>query len=137
MLFCFSKMENLRVFHIWSFSSSFWTFTIQSGAFFYISFYGSSHWKCSANTVVLKNFANFTGKHLCWSLQQKKRLQHRCFPVKFLRAPILKNICEWLLLNLSGILRSSMKRFKRNIQMEKPVFKMAKSITWSNILNDK
>ena len=31
-----------------------------------------------------------------------KRLQHRCFPmniVKFLRTPILKNICEPLLLN--------------------------------------
>ena len=31
----------------------------------------------------------------------KKRLWHRCFPVniaKFLRKPILKNICEWLLL---------------------------------------
>ena len=31
-----------------------------------------------------------------------KRLQHRCFPVnivKFLRTPILKNICERLLLN--------------------------------------
>ena len=31
----------------------------------------------------------------------KKRLQHRCFPVniaKFLRTPILKNICERLLL---------------------------------------
>ena len=29
----------------------------------------------------------------------KKRLQHLCFPVniaKFLRAPVLKNICEWL-----------------------------------------
>ena len=33
----------------------------------------------------------------------KKRLQHRCFPVKFakfLRTPILKRICERLLLNL-------------------------------------
>ena len=31
----------------------------------------------------------------------EKRLQHRCFPVniaKLLRTPILKNICEWLLL---------------------------------------
>ena len=31
----------------------------------------------------------------------KKRLQHRCFPVnitKFLRIPILKNICQRLLL---------------------------------------
>ena len=49
---------------------------------------------------VLKNFANFTGKHLCWSLLKvaglqtytfsKKRLQHRRFPVKFakfLRTP--------------------------------------------------
>ena len=27
-----------------------------------------------------------------------KRLQHKCFPVKFLRTPILKNICERLLL---------------------------------------
>ena len=43
---------------------------------------------------VLKSFANFTGKHLCWSLFLKnlkteglllheKRLQHWCFPVKF------------------------------------------------------
>ena len=43
---------------------------------------------------VLKNFANFTGKHLCWSLFFnkvtglracsfiKKSLQHRCVPVK-------------------------------------------------------
>ena len=42
---------------------------------------------------VLKDFANFTGKHQCWSLACnfiKKRLQHRCFPVKFanfLRTP--------------------------------------------------
>ena len=39
--------------------------------------------------VVLKNFANFTGKHQCWSLSLqacnfvKKRLQHRCYVVKF------------------------------------------------------
>ena len=56
------------------------------------------------------NFANFTGKHLCWSLKAyneketiKKRLQLRCFPVNianFLRIPILKNICCLLLLNL-------------------------------------
>ena len=31
----------------------------------------------------------------------KERLQHRCFPVNianFLKTPVLKNICEWLLL---------------------------------------
>ena len=57
---------------------------------------------------VLKNFAKFTGKHLCQSLQLKlkKRLWRRCFPVnfaKFLRAPILKNICKWLLLKLKTL----------------------------------
>ena len=53
--------------------------------------------------VILKNFAIFKEKHLCWShfflLPKgacnfiKKRLQHRCFTVnfhKFLRTPILK-----------------------------------------------
>ena len=28
----------------------------------------SSHWRCSVRKGVLKNFANFTGKELCWSL---------------------------------------------------------------------
>ena len=54
--------------------------------------------------VVLKNFVNFTKKHLCCNFI-KKRLQHRRFLVKFanfLRTPkhILKNICELLLLKL-------------------------------------
>ena len=51
------------------------------------------------------HFTTFTGNHLCWSLKawnfSKKRLQRRCFPVKFarfLRTPILKNICKRLLL---------------------------------------
>ena len=44
----------------------------------------------SCKKSVLKNFAKFTGKHMCWipfflSLQAcnfiKKRLQHRRFPV--------------------------------------------------------
>ena len=28
----------------------------------------SSQWRCSVKQGVLKNFANFTGKNLCWSL---------------------------------------------------------------------
>ena len=58
---------------------------------------------------VLKSFANFTGKHLCWKALEsflkklawwrpatslKKRLQQGCFPVKFakfLRTPFLQN----------------------------------------------
>ena len=42
---------------------------------------------------VLKNFANYTGKHLCWILIKLQflieRLQHRCFPAIF--ANVLKN----------------------------------------------
>ena len=63
---------------------------------------------------VLKIFASFTGKHLCWSpllmkLQAwrsanfiKTRLQHGCFPVKFikfLRTPFVQNTsggCFWI-----------------------------------------
>ena len=49
--------------------------------------------RCSLEKVVLKNFANFTGKCLCWSLFlitfiktfAKIRLQHWCFPVKFVK----------------------------------------------------
>ena len=62
----------------------------------------------SSKKAVFKNFAE---KHLRWSpylnknvgLQSwnfiKKRLQHRLFPVniaKFLRTPVLENICERL-----------------------------------------
>ena len=60
---------------------------------------------------VLRNFAKFTGKHLCQSLffnfnfinltLLKKRLWHRCFPVnfaKFLRRPFLTEHLRWLLL---------------------------------------
>ena len=67
---------------------------------------------CFVKASVSKNFANFTGKHLGRSLFfnkvaglkacnfMKKRLQHRCFPVKFakfLRTHILSNINERLL----------------------------------------
>ena len=31
-------------------------------------FIRSNHWGCSVKKDVLKNFANFTGKHLCQSL---------------------------------------------------------------------
>ena len=59
----------------------------------------SSHRSCSVKKGILKNCANFTG--LYWSATVKafnfikQRLQHRCFPVKFvkfLRTAILKNI---------------------------------------------
>ena len=68
----------------------------------------SSHWKCSVKQGAFKNFANFTGNSLCWSLFLIKShfgdlqiyhrsLWYRCFPVKF--EITLKNICECLLVN--------------------------------------
>ena len=74
----------------------------------------SSHGRCSVRKGVLRNYAKFTGKHLCQSLFSnkvaglrlatllKKRLWHRCFPVnflKFLRTTFfIEHLC-WLLLN--------------------------------------
>ena len=56
---------------------------------------GSSRPKVFCRKGVLRNFAKFTGKHLCQSLffnkvadlrsttLLKKRLLHRCFPLNF------------------------------------------------------
>ena len=53
--------------------------------------------------AVLKNFTKFKWKHLRPVAKSvKKRLQHRCFPVnfvKFLKTPFLQNISGQLLLN--------------------------------------
>ena len=53
----------------------------------------SSHSQVFFKTAVLKIFAKFSEKHLCWSFLMKlqaqsvfllkKRLQHSCFPVSF------------------------------------------------------
>ena len=45
---------------------------------------------------VLKNFAKFTGKHLCWSLFKKNCRRE----VRFLRTPLLQNTSGRLLLYL-------------------------------------
>ena len=88
--------------------------------------------------AVLKNFAIFTGRHLCWNLFFnknaglqgpsfiKKRLEHRCFFAnieKFLRTPILKNICERLLLRFSLELFSI---WTNNMGSEEDVFSKTK-----------
>ena len=73
----------------------------------------SSHRRCSVRKGVLRNYAEFTGKHLCQTLFSnkvaglspatlfKKRLWHRYFPVnfaKFLRTPFLQNTSSRLFL---------------------------------------
>ena len=74
----------------------------------------SRHRRCSVRKGVFRNFAKFTGKHLCQSLflnkvaglrpatLLKKRPWHRCFPVnfaRFLRTPFLQNTSGRLLLD--------------------------------------
>ena len=79
----------------------------------------ATHRRCSLKKVVVKNFANFTEKHLCWSIFLTKL---RAFSLQFIKKEtpaqafscegcktfknthfesILKNICEWLLLYLA------------------------------------
>ena len=68
---------------------------------------------------VLRNFAKFTGKHLCQSLffnkiaglrpatLLKNRLWHRCFPVNFAKFPrttFLTEHLRWLLLLLQELI---------------------------------
>ena len=86
-----------------------------SNTFHQIKFQKSIMNRSYIKKAVLKNFAIFTEKHLSWclflykyaNLQSwnfiGKRLQHRCFPVniaKFLRTPVLKNICVERRLNI-------------------------------------
>ena len=74
-----------------------------------------SHRRCSVTIDDLRDFVKFTGKHLCQSLffnkvaglrpatLLKKRLWHRCFPVKFvkvLRTTFFIERLSWLLLLL-------------------------------------
>ena len=64
----------------------------------------SSRQEVSCKKDGLRNFARFTGKHLCQALFSllKKRLWHGFFPInftKFLRTPFLTEHLQWLLLN--------------------------------------
>ena len=83
---------------------------------------------------VLKNFANFTGKHMFKSLFKKvaglqacmfikKRLQHRCFPVniaKLSRTPILKYIfCIFEILTTNNLIFILAKNFIFNFRIYK------------------
>ena len=79
-------------------------------------FFRSSRPEVFCKKGALRNFAKFTGKHLCQSLifnkicwlrianLLKMRLLHRCFPVnfaEFLRTPFFAEHLWWLLLSLN------------------------------------
>ena len=106
----------------------------------------SSHQWCFIKKAVLKNFAIFTGKHLCWSLfliqlrvfrsvtLLKRNSQHRCFPVniaKFLRTPFFRNIWEQLLLDDSANAVLKTVAFKNSL---KYLFKLCFSYTYWNLV---
>ena len=65
----------------------------------------SSQQRCSMKKAVLKNFAIFTGKHLCWSLFLIKLLAFRVFSndvAKILKTPFLNKMCERFHLENNG-----------------------------------
>ena len=51
--------------------------------------------------AIHKYLAIFTGKHLCWSLFLIQNI------AKYFRAPIRKDICEWMLLKMFMKLRKT------------------------------
>ena len=88
----------------------------------------SSRQRYSVKKVVLKNFRiQYSQENTCVEVSFLIKLQfyfikerHRCFPVntaKFLRTPIFKNICEWLLLSIAFKLVSN--ELKNQVQISK------------------
>ena len=94
-----------------------------------------SHRRCSVKNGVLRNFAKFTGKHMCHRLffnkvaslrpatLLRKSLWHRCFPVnfaKFLSTPFLQNTSWRLLLKKQeesfGCKSGQLKKGSKDIQ---------------------
>ena len=53
-----------------------------------IMLFRSSHKRWSMQKAVLKNFAIFTGKHLCWRLL----IQHRCFLCEFFKSTYFEEL---------------------------------------------
>ena len=77
---------------------------------------------------VLRNFTNFTGKHLDQSFFNKVaglRFWYSCFPVnfaKFLRAPFFIEHLRWLLLFIDGAIPLCNFKFQKNILLTKDFF---------------
>ena len=88
--FIFFKPFNIQIFAVIRYFLGEISFTKVFLSWFF-PFNRCSHRRCSVKKGVLKSFANFTGKHLWWSLflikleafrpvSLLKRLQYRCFP---------------------------------------------------------
>ena len=93
-------------------------------------------------TIVLESLLNrLAGFKTCDFL--KKRLQHRCFFVKFakfLRTPFWRTSTDGSFWIYQGLYALPLNNFKETYQIEKPIFKVPKSITeatfWIIKIND-
>ena len=92
ILLCQSILETRRITNLHG--SAHFTIPLRDQISLLISSKRSSHRSCSVENGVRKNFANFTGIHLCWSLFLiklqtqacnfiKRILKQRSFSVKF------------------------------------------------------
>ena len=107
----------------------------------------SSHQRCSVKKGVLRNFAKFTGRHLCQSLffikvaglrpatLLKKRLWRRNFPVsfaKFLRTPLfIEHLLGFLLKQNDWSGDLFWKRYPEKISKYQ-----GKHVQWSSIFSE-
>ena len=122
LVYCLFKMFFLYLLNQKGFCCRLSCCILQTQSF--LSRYRSSHQCCSMKKGVLRNFAEFTGKHLYQSLVfnkvaglrpatlLKKRLWHRCFTknfAKFLRTPFLRNTSGRLLLQVASYQQSRAK----------------------------
>ena len=86
---------------------------------------------------VLKNFESFTGKHLRKHPQTckfiKKRLQHKCFPVKLLRTPFSTEQRRWLLFKINNR-NKSVKRCFSDIPYPQPISSNLQLSQWQTNL---
>ena len=147
-----SKMENLCFLHLIFYflfldlHCSEWCF------FFYISIYGSSHWRCAVKKRYSQKFRNFHRKTpvlesllnkvagLGLQFYQKETSTQvfscevcKIFKSTYFEGHLWTTASEFI--RDTALLHETI--LEKNIQMEKPIFKMGKSITRSNILNGK
>ena len=61
---------------------------------------GSNHRRCSVKKYVLESFANFTGKHLCWSFLSIKLQASDC---NFTKKETLVQVFFYKILDKTGI----------------------------------
>ena len=92
----------------------------------------SSHRWCSVKKGVLRNFARFTGRHLCQSLFFNS--WHRCFPVNFaklLRTPFQQDTSRRLLLSFYKKILTNLKNLRQTKIQKRIQKKKKKRKAWN------